>query len=146
MNKIYLFFVYVRVSFGINAQNPIRAWESTYTSDSGENLKSILILSDQFQVITTYNADSGNFISTNGGSWKLSGNTMTEKVEFDSENPEAVGTEISFDIFINDSIMGIVDADIKMKRIDDGTPGELRGAGLMSGRTMDGKKQLRDTD
>ena len=32
-----------------------------------------------------------------------------------------------------------------MTRIDDGTPGELQGAWLMSGRVRDGKEQMRDT-
>ena len=33
-----------------------------------------------------------------------------------------------------------------MKRIDDGTPGKLQNAWLMSGRIRDGKTQLRDTN
>ena len=36
--------------------------------------------------------------------------------------------------------------DKKMKRIDNGTPGKLHGAWLMSGRVKDGKTQLRNTD
>ncbi|MBL4568207.1 MAG: membrane or secreted protein, partial [Flavobacteriaceae bacterium] len=71
---------------------------------------------------------------------------MTEKVEFDTVNSERVGTEISFKVVIKDSIMGIVGSDMKLKRIDSGTPGKLQGAWLMSGRIRNGKTQLRDTN
>ena len=73
------------------------------------------------------------------------GDMMTEIVEFDSENPDRVGTEVSFKVFINESSMGIVGTDVKMTRIDDGSPGQLQGAWLMSGRVRDGETQSRDT-
>ncbi len=134
------------LSFGIKAQSFIGAWESYHTSENGENLKSVVIFSDGYQVITTYDSKTGKFISTNGGIWKLTGNTMTEKVEFDTNNSERVGTEVSFEVFINDSTMNIVGSEIKYKRIDNGEPGKLQGAWLMSGRIKDGETQLRDTN
>ena len=76
---------------------------------------------------------------------KLIGDTMTEKVEFNSKNSERVGTEVSFEVFINDSIMGIVGSKMKLKRIDNGLPGKLQGAWLMSGRKRDGEIHSRDT-
>jgi hypothetical protein len=66
------------------------------------------------------------------------------KVEFDTDNYERVGTEISFKVRITDSEMEIVGSDMKLKRIDKGTPGALQGAWLMSGRIRDGKTQMRD--
>ncbi|MCZ4318996.1 membrane or secreted protein [Aequorivita viscosa] len=146
MKKIVFCLICSFISFGINAQSFRGAWESFHTSEDGENLRNVLIFSERYQVITTYNTDSGEFIATNGGSWKLEGDTMTEKVEFNSVNPEKVGSETSFKVAINDTIIEIVGSNVKMKRIDDGTPGHLQGAWLMSGRTIDGKTQLRDTD
>lgn len=134
------------LSFGIKAQSFIGAWETYHTSEKGEKLKSVVIFSDGYQVISTYDSKTGKFISTNGGTWKLSGNTMTEKVEFDTNNSERVGTEVIFDVFINDSIMNIVGSELKYKKIDNGEPGKLQGAWLMSGRIKDGETQLRDTN
>ncbi len=143
-NSVFLFCVFI--TFIGNAQSFIGSWETQHTTENGENLKSVVIFSDGYQVITTYNSNTGKFKSTSGGSWKLLGDTMTEKVEFDSKNPERVGTELRFKVFITDSIMGIVGRNQKFKRIDYGTPGKLQGVWLMSGRIKDDKTQERDTN
>jgi len=145
MKKIFLLLICTLFSFGIKAQNFIGAWEGYQTSEKGEKLKSVVIFSDGYQVITTYDSKTGKFINTNGGTWKLEGNTMTEIVEFDTDNSERVGTKISFKVFINDSIMGIEGSKMKFKKIDNGVPGKLKGAWLMSGRIRDGETQWRDT-
>jgi hypothetical protein len=146
MKKIIVLLICTFLSVGIKAQSFIGAWEAYHTSENGEKLKSVVIFSDGYQVLTTYDSKTGKFISTKGGTWKLEGDIMTEKVEFDTNNSERVGTEVSFEVFINDSIMGIVGSEMNFKRIDTGVPGKLQGAWLMSGRVRDGKTQLRDTD
>ena len=146
MKKIILLLICTFFSFGIKAQSFIGAWERYHNSENGEKLKSVVLFSDGYQVITTSDSKTGKFISTNGGTWKLTGDTMTEKIEFDSKNSERVGTEVSFEVFINDSIMGIVGTEKKFKRIDSGVPGKLQDAWLMSGRIRDGETQLRDTN
>lgn len=145
MKKIILLLICTFLSYGINAQSFIGAWEGYHTSENGEKLKSVVIFSDGYQVITTHDSTTGKFISTNGGTWKLTGDTMTEKVEFDTNNSERVGTEVSFEVFMKDSIMGIVGSEMQFNRIDNGTPGKLQGAWLMSGRIRDGKTESRDT-
>ncbi len=146
MKKIIVLLICTFFSFGIKAQSFIGAWERYHTSENGEKLKSVVIFSDEYQVITTSDSKTGKFISTNGGPWKLIGAIMTEKIEFDTNNSERVGKEVSFEVFINDSIMGIVGSEMKFKRIDNGMPGKLQGAWLMSGRIRDGQTQLRDTN
>ncbi|NER17443.1 membrane or secreted protein [Spongiivirga citrea] len=134
------------MTFSINAQGFIGAWEGTHTTDSGQEIKTVVIFSSKYQVTTQYDAKTGEFVMTNGGTWELAGDTMTETIEFDTKNPERVGTEVSFKVFIKDSIMGIVGSEQKLKRIDDGSPGKLQGAWLMSGRIRNGKTQQRDTN
>lgn len=146
MKKILVWLICTFVSFGIQSQGIIGAWEGYHTSENGERLRSVVVFSDGYQAIATFDAASGKFLSSNGGTWKLTGKTMTEKVEFDTNNPDRVGDEVSFDVFIKDSVMGIVDSEMKFKRIDDGTPGKLQGAWLMSGRVREGEVQSRDTD
>ena len=144
MKKIIVLFICTFLSFGINSQSVIGAWELYHTSENGEKLKSVVIFSDGYQVISTYDSKTGKFMSSNGGTWKLVGDTMTEKVEFDSNNSDRVGTEVSFEVAINDSIIEIVGRDMEFKRIDNGLPGKLQGAWLMSGRIRDGETQRRE--
>lgn len=146
MKKITLLLLCFFMSQGSNAQDIIGAWEGTSTNEQGLELKSVVIFADGYQVISIYEAKTGKFVHTNGGTWKLDGDTMTEKVEFDTDNPDRVGTEVSFKVEITDKTIRIVGQENKLTRIDDGTPGELQNAWLMSGRVRDGETQLRNTD
>jgi hypothetical protein len=132
-------------SFGIQAQSIVGAWENYHTSKNGVKLKSVVIFTNGHQVLSTYEANTGKFIHTNGGFWKLDGSTMTEKVEFNSDNPDRVGKEVSFNITLTDSTLQIVGQNRLFKRIDNGSPGALYGAWLMSGRIVNGETQSRDT-
>ncbi len=145
MQKIIVLLICTLISFGIKAQSVIGAWESYTTSENGDKLRNVVIFADGYQVLTTYNATNGEFIHSNGGTWKLEGDIMTEKVEFHTDNSERVGTEVSFKVIITDNVIEIVDSDLKLNRIDNGVPGKLQGAWLMSGRIREGKTQLRDT-
>jgi hypothetical protein len=145
MNKAIFILFCILTTFEIMAQSPIGAWRADI--DNGKTvLRSVLILTENHSTFTTYDSESGEFVSTSGGSWKVENNTITELIEFDSKNPERVGTKSSFDFIIKDSIMTIPDTNLTFTRIDNGTPGDLHGAWLMSGRTMDGEIQVRDTD
>lgn len=146
MKNLVFTLVSLSFIFGLNAQSPIGAWESFSTSSTGQKLKNVLIFADGYQVLTIFEAESGKFIHTNGGSWSLEGDVMTEKVEFNTDNPDTIGSEFSFKIEISDSEIKIVDRKEVFHRIDNGTPGNLQGAWLMSGRVRDGKTQLRDTN
>ena len=146
MKKIIFTLLFTFILLGLNAQNIIGAWESYSTSSTGERLKSVLIFADGYQVLTIYNATTGEFVHTNGGTWSLDGNLMTEKVEFNTNNAETVGSEFSFKVEITDNEIKIEDNKEVFKRIDNGTPGKLQGVWLMSGRVRDGKTQLRDTN
>ena len=144
MKKTLSLIIFTLLSINISAQSPVGSWERYHNSEKGEKLKSVVIFSDGYQSISTYNAKTGKFIYTNGGTWKLEGDSMTEKVEFDTGNSERVGLEVTFKVQITDSTMKIVGSEMEFKRIDNGKPGELKGAWLMSGIIRDGKKQLRD--
>lgn len=146
MKKIIVFLISMSLSFALNAQVIIGAWENTSVSENGDQLKRVIIFAEGYQVLTTYDAITGQFIHSNGGTWKLEGDIMTEKIEFDTDNPELVGNEVSFKVLFTDNEIEIVDSNMKFKRIDNGSPGKLQGAWLMSGRIRDGVTQLRDTN
>lgn len=145
MKKFITILICTSLSLAIYAQSPVGAWEAISVSDNGEKLRNVLIFAEGFQVLSVYNADTGEFIHSNGGIWTLEGDTMTERVEFHSDNPERVGAEVSFKIEITDNSIQIVGNDMKLNRIDNGKPGALHGAWLMSGRISEGKAQMRDT-
>lgn len=144
MKKIIVLLICTLSFSVIKAQSVIGAWESYHTSETGEELKSVAIFSHGYQVLTTYNLETGKFIHSNGGTWKVDGDTMTEKVEFHTDNSELVGQEFSFKVVISDSIFRIAGRDIPFKKIDNGGPGKLNGTWLMSGRIREGKTQERD--
>ena len=146
MNKLLFILCYMLFTHSIVAQSFVGAWESTSTSEDGEEIRNVVVFSEGYQVLTSYSANTGKFIRTNGGSWKIDDKTVTEVIEFDTKNPERVGSEVSFQVFISGNTMGIVGSGMEWTRIDDGTPGKLNGAWLMSGRKRDGEIQSRDTD
>ena len=145
MKKIIFLIIYTLLVTNTNAQSFIGAWERNHNSENGEELKSVVIFSDGYQAISTYESKSGKFINSNGGTWELMGDTMTEKVEFDTNDPYRVGSKVTFKVKITETTMSIVGTDMEFQRIDDGLPGDLKGAWLMAGRVRDGKKQLRNT-
>ncbi|AIY13720.1 hypothetical protein [Cellulophaga baltica] len=145
MKKILLVLITVLCFTGIKAQSIKGAWERYYTNDKGDQIKSVVIFSDGYQVLTNYNATTGAFIDCNGGTWCLDKETITEKVEFDSQRPKRIGTEVSFKVAITNSTLTKLEGAIQFHKIDDGRPGAVQGAWLMSGRIKDGEQQTRDT-
>ena len=146
MKKILFLIIYIFIININNSQSLIGAWERNHVSENGTDLKSVVIFSDGFQAISTYESKTGKFIYSNGGTWKLEGNNMTEAVEFDTKNSERVGSEVKFQINLNNNSLSIIGSEMEFKKIDDGSPGNLSGAWLMSGRVRNGQKQLRDTN
>lgn len=146
MKNIFTLILTACCAYSLSAQSLIGAWESIATADDGSKIKSVVVFSDDYQVMSQYDADSGAFIQTNGGSWSITDNQVTEVVEFDSKNPDRVGSSISFEVYVNESTMGIVGHDMEWTKIDDGKPGALSGAWLFSGRKRDGQLQTRDTN
>ncbi|MGF1556767.1 membrane or secreted protein [Paucihalobacter sp.] len=145
--KHYIIILICLGSFGLlKAQSVIGAWEGNYTAEDGIPLKSVVIFADGYQVLTTYNARTGEFLNTNGGTWSLEDNIMSELVEFNTEAPETVGETFSFEVSITDTTLQIVGTEMQFKRIDSGAPGALQGAWLMSGRMRDGETEMRNTN
>lgn len=146
MKRFALTFLFSFLFLTLQAQNILGAWERNYTNENGDILKTVVIFADGYQVATTYHAKTGEFINTNGGSWSLQGNTMTETIEFHTENPDLINTQASFEVKFTETTLEIVGNNAIFNRIDNGEPGKLQGAWLMSGRVRDGETQLRDTN
>lgn len=132
------------VTITASAQSILGAWESSSTIN-GQQLKTVLLFSDKYQVATTFDSITGEFIKTTGGSYSINGNTMNQSIEFDSELPKNVGTQTTAKIDISEKLLIFAENSVTFKRIDKNEPGKLHGAWLMSGRVTNGERQLRDT-
>lgn len=147
MKNIVTLILLVLFSSSIKSQSLIGSWELSQENELGIKEKQIVIFgSNGYQSISIFNAETGEFIYTNGGTWELNGDDLTEKVEFDTENPERVGSEVTFKIILKMNSITVPDMSRTWKRIDNGKPGKLEGAWLMSGRYRNGKKQTRSID
>lgn len=147
MKKIFSIIIIFLISFSMNSQSLIGAWERVQKNDNGVLQKEIVIFTTQgYQSISIFNAKTGEFIYTNGGTWELNGENLTEKVEFDTTNPERVGSETTFKIIIDENSISIPSMQGTWNRFDNGSEGKLEGAWLMGGRYRNGKKQMRSID
>ena len=129
MKKLIVVLACILLTFTIKAQSPIGAWEAISIAENGDEIKSIVIFAEDYQVLSRYNETTGKFMHTNGGTWTLDGDIMTEKVEFDTKNSENVGTEVSFKVALTDSTIQIVGSDMKLNRIDYGSLVLYKGHG-----------------
>lgn len=128
-----------------NAQEITGAWEAMSTGANGDPLRTVVIITDNYNVMTTYDAKTGKFINTMGGSWEMDGDQLAETIEFHSQDPSLVGQQQQFQVIIDNDTMEIPELGMTLSRLDDGSEGALNGSWLMSGRVRDGVTQSRDT-
>lgn len=128
-----------------NAQKLIGAWELT-TKNNDTTYQNVLIFSKNHWAAASFNAEDGAFLRSKGGIWNLEGNELRETLEFNTENSDEVGKTVQFEIVIRENEFHAKDGKNIWKRIDAGTPGDLAGAWLISGRMRDGELQQRDTN
>ena len=100
--KVWLSIFSFLLCIQIFSQSPLGAWERYFENEKGTEIRSVVIFSEKFQSIAMFNAKSGEFIYSNGGTWELNGNMMTEKVEFDTQNSERVGEIATFKVEISE--------------------------------------------
>jgi hypothetical protein len=118
-----------------NSEQLNGAWEAT----NGQQ-RSIVIVADGYYSIATYSGD--NFLSTTGGSYELSGNQVRATIEFNTQDSTIVGRTETIPITIEED--RITFDGITWRRIDDGRPGELKGAWLFIGREDNGEISRRE--
>jgi hypothetical protein len=131
MKAITLLIALVLSSLGFDSTASLKgSWSNT-----ADGTRTVWIFTDGFFTVSIFSKEK--FISTYGGSYLLKGNTILQKIEFDTQTPERIGTEqsIKFQLSQSDSqlIIGTKKNDAFTKA-DDGTPGKLAGAWLITGR------------
>ena len=85
--------------------------------------------------VVMYNFADKRFIGTYGGKYTLANGEIIEKIEYDTEKPENVGAERKAKFKLNKNELTLTGStEGKFTRIDNGTPGQLTGAWLITGR------------
>lgn len=93
-----------------------------------------------FFSVAIYNMADKQFVGTYGGKYVVNNDEITENIEYDTQTPANVGTErkVKFRTGKNDLTLTRA-TEGKFTRVDDGGPGKLAGAWLITGRVRDGE-------
>lgn len=138
ISLVLLTLLYFKIDlYGQNGNIDLKgAWEK-----SAEGNRIVWIVSEKYFSAAVYGLKENKFIGTCGGTWKLEGNTFVEVHEFNTMKPEFIGRELRNDIASRNGklVFKMKDKDEEWTRIDDGTPGKLAGAWLITGRIKEGQ-------
>lgn len=127
-------------SLSIQSQNLEGGWQS----GSDENYIAMIVAGKYFSA-AVYNKKTGSYIGTCGGSWRIEKNQFIETHEFNTMHPEWIGTEQKSEVTLKGKKLTFKTKEKteEFTRLDDGTPGALSGAWLITGRVTDEGEQKR---
>lgn len=123
----------------LTANNFMGAWERV-----DKQVRITMICSDRFFSVALYQVDEKKFMGTYGGSFRVDGKNFIEKVEYNTIHTDLVGTELSYAITTmkNGKLVLVKDKDkVEWNKVDDGKPGALAGAWLITGRMVNNEIQ-----
>ena len=109
---------------------------------SAEN-RTIMINTDKVFSVAMYDLPGKKFISSYGGTWRVEGKKLIKKIEWNSRDTQQVGKETSEDVQITDERLVVKQNNETWNRLDDGKPGELMGAWIITGNFSDDKVSKR---
>ncbi|TDH21626.1 membrane or secreted protein [Segetibacter sp. 3557_3] len=105
---------------------------------SPEN-RTVMIMTDKVFSVATYDLPGKKFISSYGGSYRINGNKLVKIIEWNSKDSSQVGKEMSEDIQISGNKLSAKTSGETWDRLDNGKPGELMGAWIITGNFTDDK-------
>jgi hypothetical protein len=119
-----------------HAQNLKGAWESV----EGDNKITRIYTADFFSV-AIYSVKEKKFEGTYGGSYKVDGKNLVETIEFDTWHSANVGSvkKTAFARQKNQLTLDAGNVKTTYQQTDEGAPGKLVGAWLITGRFVDGE-------
>ncbi len=125
------------------AQSLDGAWTMVESDDNGNQVEHTLIFTGAYFSEAFFEKPSGKFLGTKGGSYKINEDGLNLTYEFASGDSGIVGKTQTETYSIKNKTLEL--GNLSWTKIDDGTPGDLFGAWLISGRKRDGEIQMRDT-
>jgi hypothetical protein len=117
-------------------------WTGAWSTNIDGNTAT-MICSESFFSVAIYNAAEKKFIGTYGGKYTLANKEVTFLEEFNTLDQSLINTpqKMSVDGKTNDLTIKAGNSIQQWKRIDDGTPGQIAGAWLITGRKVDNEMQ-----
>lgn len=114
----------------------VGAWQMT----KPDGTQGLWIMDENYFSITYYKTNSPEFISTAGGKWSLSKDGSLEvHWEYNTKETDLVGQQQILPLVQKGKSMTVEKS--SWEKVDNGTPGELKGAWLITGRQIDGEMQ-----
>jgi hypothetical protein len=95
--------------------------------------RTVMINTDKVFSVATYDLPGKKFISSYGGTWRVEGNKLIKNIEWNSTDSSQVGKVINEDIQITGGKLVTQQTNETWSRLDDGKPGELIGAWIITG-------------
>jgi len=99
---------------------------------SPEN-RTVMINTNTVFSVATYDITGKKFIHSYGGTWRVEGSRLIKKIEWNSRDSNEVGKELSEDVQIAGGKLSIKQKNETWTRLDDGKPGDLMGAWVITG-------------
>lgn len=132
MKKIVIAITLVLVQSMLLAQ--VITLEGAWQSGPDENRK-VMIVAGKFFSVAVYNLKDKTYTGTYGGTWRVENNQFIEVQEFNSLKPDLIGIEQKSTLKSQPDKINLNGTDFT--RMDDGKPGALAGAWLITGRMGD---------
>lgn len=109
-----------------------------------ENHRTVMVSTGNIFSVTTYDLPGKKFIQSYGGTLKVEGNKMVRMIEWNSADSSQVGKEIINEIALTGGNLVVKSTSETWERLDDGKPGALMGAWIITGSfSEDGKVSKR---
>ena len=121
----------------LDSKKMIGGWETT----GADGATGQMIVIEDLLSITYYKSNPNEFVATWGGKWTTTPGGLEIHWEFNTAMKELVGQTKVLDAEFQDDVLTL-DGN-KWRRIDDGSPGSLNGAWVITGRVRDGEVSTR---
>ncbi|HNR73864.1 MAG TPA: membrane or secreted protein [Cyclobacteriaceae bacterium] len=118
--------------FGVSFAQPniTGAWQA----GTDEN-HLVMIVADKFYSVAVYNQKDKTYIGTYGGTFRLEKSEFIYVNEFNTLSKDDIGVETRAAFQLKGNTLKLAKDDFK--KLDDGKPGQLAGAWLITGRVTD---------
>jgi hypothetical protein len=101
--------------------------------------RTVMINTDKVFSVAVYDLPGKKFISSFGGTWRVEGNKLIQKIEWNNQNTQQVGTEVTTDITLSGKKLSTAASKENWTKVDDGKTDDLTGAWVITGNYVNDK-------
>lgn len=109
----------------------------------GPGNKTVMIYSGNVFAVAQYDLTGKKLLHSYGGTWQVQGNKLVRKIEWDSKDSTQVGQEWNREWKLVGNNLSIEGSTEQWERLDDGGPGKLSGAWIITGNYNNDKVSKR---